>query len=458
MSTEGTLLSGALVAAKSNDAGFFYNPATISSDSGSSFAFNTSLFRSYFLSYKNSFGEGTKMDNITGSFDPIFLAFMIPKKNKLNVKLGISLMGKQNTDMRLNDRVYLSDFSFPLLESTTGNYEGLYNYRLQSSEYWVNFSAAKKFTEKFSLGITLTGAFRTIDYIYSLGSNYVYQDNNDNLATASFSNYTEAYMYNVKLIGKIGAIYNLNDHSRIGLNITSSSINIFGSGTLQRSISQTNVKGLILDSTDVFQDDQLVSDFGKDLKANFKSPFSIALGYNIEFPTRSFGIAVEYFKQLNPYKVISGEFTGTLINTSGTIIDEKEFTSLSFGQRNIINVAVSYEQILTESFTILTGFRTNFSTSRDLEYTDSYLYNHIEDISINYYHFTGGSTFTLLKNKFILGVDLGVSFEKNQENIVNYSNPLVINNDGIPLRGNIKTNAHISNIMLGIVLGYTFNF
>lgn len=113
VSTEGTLLSGALVAANNNTAGFFYNPASMSSDSTSSFSFNTSLFRTYFLKYKNAFGEGTDLQDIPGNFDPIFLSYLVPRKNKLNVKLGVSLMGKQNTNYKILDRVYHSDYSFP---------------------------------------------------------------------------------------------------------------------------------------------------------------------------------------------------------------------------------------------------------------------------------------------------------------------------------------------------------
>lgn len=458
VSTEGTLLSGALVAAKSNNAGFFYNPATISSDSSSSFSFNTSLFRSYFLKYTNPFGENTEMRHSTGNFDPIFLAFLIPRKNKLNVKFGLSIMGKQNTDMRLIDRVYLPNYNFPKIPGTVGDYEGLYNYRLRSSEYWINFSSAKQINEKFSLGFTIIGAIRTLDYILSMASNYVYKDETDNSSTASYKNYTEAYMYNFKLLVKVGAIYNLNDHSRLGLNITSSSLNVFGSGSIERYISQINVRGLVLDSIDIIEDDQLVSDFARDLKVNFKSPLSIALGYNIEYSKHSFGFAVEYFREIKPYKVIIGENRGTLINSSNQIINEEEFLSLTFAQRDILNFAFSYEQYITESFTILTGFRTNFSTSRDINYTGAFRYNHIEDITINYYHLTGGGTFTLLNNKFILGIDLGFNYEKQQENIVNYTIPLVVNNEGIPLRGNIENNATLSNTMLGIVLGYSFQF
>ncbi len=457
VSTEGTLLSGALVAANSNNAGFFYNPASMSSDSSSSFSLNTSLFRTYFLNYKNPFGEGTKLEDITGYFDPIFLSFLIPRKNKLNVKLGVSLMAKQNTNFKILNRIYLPNYNFPQ-DTLNGDYEGSYTYVLKSSENWINFSASKQLSEVFSIGATFIIAYRSLNYINNLNSSYVYVNKLDKNTTASYTNNVEAYMYNYKILGKIGVIFNLNEYSRIGLNLTTSSLNVYGRGTLQRSIGKSNILSLEYDSTVVISNDQLLSDYSAGLKANFKSPFSIALGYNLESGNYKFGFAVEYFNEINPYNLISGAENGTLINTTNSDITETEALSLKFGQRSIVNFAISYEQKLNEKFTILSGFRTNFSTSKDVNYTESDINTYIKDIDINVYHITGGSTFTLLRNQFILGVDLGLSFHNKQDNIVNYSSPLIYNNQNLPLQGNIENNTKISFVMLGFVLGYSFNF
>jgi hypothetical protein len=458
VSTEGTLLSGALVAANNNTAGFFYNPASISSDSTSSFSFNTSLFRTYFLSYKNPFGEGPKLQDFPGGFDPLFLSYLVPRKNKLNVKLGLSLMGKQNTNYKILDRIYLSDYSFPSLDSISGNYEGQYIYNLKSAEYWFNFSVSKQINKVFSMGATIILAYRFLNYINNINSNYTFLNNLSQYSTSSFQDNTESYMYNYKILGKVGVIFNLNEHSRVGLNITTSSFNIYGRGSIQRTISQTNVVALTLDTTIADANDQLISDFGPAQKADFKSPFSISLGYNLEQEKFKFGFAVEFFNKIDPYNVIQGEDLGTIINTASSDVSEAEFLSLSFGQRSIVNFAISYEKILNEKFTVLTGFRTNFSTTRNVDYSGIQQLNHIEDISVDFYHLTFGSTFTFLRNEFIGGFDLGMSFQNNQPNIINYSNPLVINENGIPLVGNNQNNTSITDVMLGLVLGYSFSF
>jgi len=458
VSTEGTLLSGALVAANNNTAGFFYNPASISSDSTSSFSFNTSLFRTYFLNYNNPFGEGTKVQDFPGGFDPIFLSYLVPRKNKMNVKLGFSLMGKQNTNYKILDRIYLPDYSFPNLDSTIGDYEGLYNYVLKSSEYWLNFSLSKQINKVFSLGATLIVAYRYLNYINNVSSNYAFTNSIGQYSTSSFQDNTDAYMYDYKILGKIGMIFNLNEHSRVGINITTSSLSIYGRGNIQRTISQTNVIALSLDTGIADANDQFISDFGSGLKANYQSPFSISLGYNLDQEKFKFGFAVEFFNKIDPYNVIQGEDLGTVINTANPEVSEAEFLSLSFGQRSIVNFAISYEKILNTKFTILTGFRTNFSTTMNVDYSGIDNLNHIEDIPVNFYHLTFGSTFTFLRNQFIGGFDLGMSFQNDQPNIINYTSPLVINENGIPLIGNNQNNTGITDIMVGFVLGYSFSF
>lgn len=308
------------------------------------------------------------------------------------------------------------------------------------------------------MGATIIAAYRYVNYINNLSSNYIFLNGLGQYSTSSFEDNTTAYMYNYKILGKLGVIFNLNKNSRIGLNITTNSLNIFGRGDIQRTVSQTNLLALTKDTSLADANDQFISDFGSSLKADFKSPFSISLGYNLDKEKYKFGFAIEFFNEIEPYNVIQGENLGTIINTANSDISENEFLSLSFGQRKIVNFAISYERTLSEKITILTGFRTNFSTTRNVDFTGIESYNHIEDISIDFYHLTFGSTFTFLRNEFIGGFDLGMSFQNNQPNIINFSDPLVINNVGVPLVGNNQYNTKITDIMLGLVLGYSFKF
>jgi hypothetical protein len=456
ISTEGTLLSGALVAANSNDAGFYYNPASMASNNEKSFSFNTSLFRTYFLNYKKPFGEDTQLKYSYGNFDPFFLSFLLPKKNKLNVKLGASLMGKSHTTYRVADRIYHSNFSFPEAPQYVGSYEGIYNYRLNSSEYWVNFGLSKKLNDRFSIGATAIVAIRNLDYENTEEVNFASKDENNINFTSHYQNSFKSKMYNYKILFKFGVIYTLNETSRIGINFTSGSINVFGRGSNQRSLSQSNINKLINDTLDLKYEDKLISDFASGLKADFKSPLSISIGYNYEKDKTRFGITLEYFNKIESYNVIEGIDNGEMINTSSFPFKESEILSLKYEQKSIFNAAVGYETDISEAFTIAVGFRTNFNASVNRN-KEAY-FNYLQDIDIDYYHVTAGSTFTLLKNKFIFGLDIGFSYTANQYYIANYTTPLVLNNQNTPLIGDNLKDARVINTMVGFVLGYSFNF
>ena len=113
---------------------------------------------------------------------------------------------------------------------------------------------------------------------------------------------------------------------------------------------------------------------------------------------------------------------------------------------------------LKENVTILGGVRTNFTTSVNQKFEDNPEENFVQDVLVNYYHLTGGSTVNILRNKFILGLDLAIGVNTNEPYLVNYSEPKVINNNGIPLRGDLENNSRITHFMLGIVLGYSLQF
>ena len=104
------------------------------------------------------------------------------------------------------------------------------------------------------------------------------------------------------------------------------------------------------------------------------------------------------------------------------------------------------------------GFRTNFSATKDIDYTQLEQFKSVTDIVVNQYHFSGGLTFTFLKNKFILGTDIGLSFGKDDYNFINFSEPEIINDLGVPLRGNIEQIMNQTIISLGFVFGYSVVF
>ena len=458
--TEGLLMGGALVAAESNNAGLFYNPASISSSSLFSFSFNTSVYRMQFLNFQNAFGPDTEFKLSSSRFESPFFSMMLPIKNKQNVKIGFGTFSRFNVDYNFFNRIVVDD-PFPELGHSSGVYEGDYSYTIKSSEQWIVFDASKRLSDKFLIGASVIVAIRSLTFIEKIDAGYTYRNQiGEQANNSSFKTETNAYMYDYKLLFKLGGIYKMNEKNRFGLTITTPSLSVLNNARNFRSVEQTNIDELLddIEQKEKYQDFK-VSNFSNGLKGRYKSPLSIGLGYDRHINNDLISFGVDFVGSIQPYLLIDGEGeTDELINTADSSFAIASFLDMTFGQRAIVNFSVGYNRELNEKFLLMVGFRTNFSATKDIGYTPLEELKSITDIVINQYHLSGGLTFTFLKNRFVLGTDLGFSFGRNNDNFVNFSNPLVLNDKGIPLRGDIAPIMNQSIVSLGFVFGYSFVF
>lgn len=458
--TEGLLMGGALVAAESNNAGLFYNPASISSSSLFSFSFNTSVYRMQFLNFKNAFGPDSQFKLSASRFESPFFSMMLPMKKKENVKLGFGTFSRFNVDYNFFNRILVEN-PFPELNDANSIYEGNFSYTLKSSEQWIVFDASKRINDKFLVGSSVIVAIRSFTYITKIDANYTFiEEIGQTSINSSFRTETNAYMYDYKLLFKFGGIYKMDDNNRFGLTITTPSLSVLNSGRNFRSINQTNMDELFDDPElkDRYQDIK-VSNFASGLKGRYKSPFSISIGYDRNINDNLISFKIDFVNKIKPYHLIDGgEETDELINTADSSIAIGTFLDLTFGQRTIVNFSLGYKRDLNEKILLMLGFRTNYSATKNVDYTQVEELQSITDIVVNQYHLSGGITFTILKNKFIIGSDLGFSFGRNNDTYVNFSEPLVLNDNRVPLRGNIEPIMKQSIVSLGFVFGYSLAF
>jgi hypothetical protein len=457
--TEGVLLGGALVAAESNTSGLYYNPASISSNTLFSFSFNTAVYRIQFLNFDDAFGVNSQFNLISARFETPFFSMMLKTKNKYGIKFGFGTFSRFNIDYNFFNRIKV-DNPFPELNHKNAKFEGAFSYTMRSNEQWLLMDASKRLNDKFLVGISAIVAMRFLTYIKDENSSYVFKiDKNSESINANFNNNINSYLYDYKLVFKFGGIFILNELTRFGLTITSPSISVINNARNYKSVEQTNIY-LLVDSAEAANyQDYTISNFSEDLKANYKTPMSISIGYDQHFGDNQISFSVDYTGKLNPYNLIDGgDNTENLINTNDSIVGISSFLNLTFGQRTIVNAAVGYKVQINEKYLLMLGFRTDFSATKDVDYNLEEALSSITDININIYYISGGLTFTLFRNKFILGADIGFSSTKRQDSFINYTQPLVTNNHGVPLRGNIEPISRQGIFSLGFIFGYSFNF
>lgn len=455
---EGALLGGTLIAANSNDAGIYYNPASLSSDSSSSLAINTAVFRSQGVWFNDAFGPGTKLNQTSSNFESPFISLSIPLKNKFGVKLGAGTFSRYNVNYDFLNRIVLND-PFPELGHQQSRYEGLYNYRIKSTEQWLLFSTSRRFNNKLSFGISYIIALRNFDYSNSEKAKYIFKiSDNEQTTNAEFLYETQAKLFNVKAIIKIGGLYQINSDNRIGITITTPSFSLYSNAQNYRTISQTNIY-LLLDSA-IASDypDYLISNYANKLKGHYKNPLSIALGYEKKMGNNLWRFSIEYYGEIKPYALINGKNQKeNLINTTIDFNNET-FLDLIFAQREIVNFAVGYSGEIKKNLLLMSGFRTNFSTTKNVKYTTSESFIKVNDLKVNQFFLSGGLSFFFKQNRFTLGTDIGFNYNQNQDNLVNFNEPLVVNNQNVPLRGNIESIMQTTVLSIGFIFGYSLSF
>lgn len=457
--TEGLLMGGALVAAQSNNAGLYYNPASISSNTISSFSFNSALFRTQFIWANNNFGEGTDFYEPYSYFESPFISMMIPLKNKLGVKIGAGVFSRQNVDYNILSRVYREN-PFPELNHADADYEGIFNYRIRSSEHWLVFSSSRKFSDKLSLGFSAIVAIRTFDYSNLTKADYYYSEGSaGERINAEFSFENKAYLLVYKLIIKGGIVYNINENNRIGLAVSTPSMRIFSSAKNYRAIRQSNIDKLVdPDEADNYPD-KVISNFSDELKGDFKNPLSISAGYEHNFGEDVLSFSVQYYNGIKKYNMIKpGEMTDENLINKGFPEMEGDYLKQLFGLKPIFNFAVGFKKNIRDKYLVMGGFRTNFSATKNVNYTREEQWFATFDLNISQYYLSGGFTFIIKNNHIIIGLDLGFGSTKNENYIVNFSQPSIVNSNNIPLVGDLYPNMSKTLFTTGIMLGYRLKF
>jgi hypothetical protein len=455
---EGTLTSGALLAAERNNAGIYYNPASLSSDSIGSLAINTAALRSQFLWYKNAFGPNTQMNRSTASFESPFLSVMIPSKNKLGFKIGAATFSRYNVNYNIFERIVVRN-PFPELDHFKGDYEGVFQYSVRSQEQWILFSTSRKINEKFAFGASYILAVRSFDYKLEERTKYTFIETSDAPTISSeFNNATIANLSDFKGILKLGAIFEVEPGLRLGFSLTTPSFSILSFARNYRTLNQTNISDLFDDSANPSYDDFVISNNYDKLKGHFKTPFSVAFGISYDRPKSTWSFAAEYYHAIARYPLIDGaDYTDNLINTTVNF-NNTTFLDLVYAQRSIINFAIGYGGYLKKNLMLLAGFRTNFSTTNKLNSPVEDQFLKVFDLGINQLHVSGGLSFNFKNNHFTLGADLGFNYSANDVVIINFSNPELINSQGIPLRGEIEPIMTTTALGLGVILGYSLSF
>ncbi len=448
--TEASLLAGAVVGGNAGITAIFYNPAGISEIQESRFDLNASLFNLESKQYSNPLGEDTEMDNYTFKVFPRFTSYVYQSKKVDYLTYQFAIFNRNSAKTNIYNRVLIEDANI-MYPSENEEYTGLFDLSSTYDDYWGSFAVSKRINDHWSLGFAFNISVQSLNYMRSANSNLVpvIESGGTALYSSHWQSYEHVQAYNWRFIAKMGVMYRKNNISA-GLNITLPSVRLFGNADVNRTISQTNI---LYENQKL--PDKYLNEYPQYVYFKMQDPLSLAFGLKIHDKKSSdYYLTIEYFMPIKTYNSIDGTKGVADFSTPAS-----SFSSYSFGNRSVLNIAIGYKKMLTETLGFLAGFRTD-SNPYIMGHNEKYWeLNSFEALNINLFHLTGGVKFDYRKSSFIVGLQNSFGYKFNQYEFINFSQPEAYNpTTKLALQGTrSKIMSYVYN-SLGFYLGFSIAF
>jgi len=201
-----------------------------------------------------------------------------------------------------------------------------------------------------------------------------------------------------RMLWKAGVQVILDD-LQIGMSLTTPSVGLTGDGDVGFDSS--------LVTQDIAMQGSVTSEINTnaqdDLKAEWRSPFSIGVGASYPYGATSFHMSAEWFDSVSRYTALQAEpFVG---QTSGETIPLAVEAQLD----SVFNMAFGVAHEFSEDLTILGGFHTDFSAAPDRDDASQL----IPSTKMNLYHFAAGAQFRAAGTQFTTGLILAFGDSNN---------------------------------------------
>ncbi|OJJ17799.1 hypothetical protein BKI52_28475 [marine bacterium AO1-C] len=449
-----SLLGGAVIAGVNDNSAIYYNPAALTEATNASISLNANAYEVSWFNMKDGLGQGYDLEARSFDLYPQFASGSINFKNP-KLKMGYALLTRDYTYLKMDERfVTFTD----AIVGLPGNEEfiGSFEYLNRVNEQWAALAVGYQLSPKLSIGLTQFFGYRSHTSRATFTSEAVTSIPGNPFYIARVRQHEDISYDNIKAIWKLGILLNL-EHWKIGLTVTSPSVNInpagYSTGTVRREFSVENLNVFL---PDTLYPTFLASDKQEDIKSLYKYPLSVGLGIEYSTPKIKVSISAEYFSEIAKYRVLSGQLR-SIFRPSNVLqnLATDEFVSVVNHSKQIVNVAVGLEQVITPKWSLLAGFRTDVNAF-DYDVAIAGATSPIGEIVTeptywDLYHFSLGVSINRKRNKMTIGLNYYTNFSPNARQYSNYDNPKDFNF----FEGEVNNNARTTSTGLRLIIGYT---
>lgn len=449
----GLLTPGATIVNDRDSGLYYYNPALTALHPKNSVSISTSLYQLNSYNIRDGVGAGENLKSSGLQIIPVMVSGNIFFKGKKTITLGYSLVHDPVSNYKVTQRQdkkmnVLDDSYSPGDEDFVGQYTAHNNV----SNTLGSGSLGIKLNDNWAIGIIAEAQLRSQDYLEQYSSRaLINSTDTQNLLpmTNVESSYQISY-WNVGLQFKFGTSYENGPH-HLGLLISTPRVNVKGNATITNDL-------IINDLHPVPGTALLLNVLGNGrqtgLPVLYKDPFSIALGYGLDFGQGGIFVTGEYFAKVGRYNIVSPQNTtfvrpSTEANNSLT----NELMQFNEQRKSVTNFSIGIKRELTPVLVGYASLRTDFNYDDNGVTVNSEFNGHHPNIT-NWNTYHGQFGFNVRRRKGNLHAGLLLSYGATNS----FVQPLYFDtpNEDNQLQGNIRTTT-AKYFSAGLLLGYIFN-
>lgn len=460
-----SLLGGAVIAGDAGNTAIFYNPATIGNmQSGNNISLAANLFSWNIYNFDNALGDGIDLYDDNFLVQPQFLSYSYkPKRKGMNISFSALTRIKEKIEMIYSNSEYKN-----VIKHMPGDekYNTTFNYKTDYSDWWIGMAISQDLSERFSYGASLFVSVSSLNYRFNYSAtaiNDIQAGDSNGFTRIAEGYYSELVKFtDYRLLAKFGLTYKLNNHWRFGLTFTTPTWRLFSGGKrAQRIDKQINIsKG---DIPAGFSDYSIFDGQEKSqLSTNFKLPLSAGFGfiYDVKGKDQKLYFSLEFFAPINEYKMVDAEINPDITNEYVyDTLSNKDWTSYVYGANLVINLALGYSWKLSDDLIFMNALRTDFSAVNNVNLGKYEDYNRLKTTFYNIYHYSGGVEFSVNKNRLVAGADIAFGYQKNLQQIANFSDPVEYEEStGRALQGPLENEMNMYYLGISVYIGATLNF
>ncbi|MCB9892840.1 MAG: hypothetical protein H6839_00155 [Planctomycetes bacterium] len=443
--TRASLMGGALIGGVDDTSAVYYNPGRLGWISNDSLKVSANGYQLATLTVKDGVGKGKDFTSTQGDIVPLSASgvFLFGQPG---LALGFHILARQFSDVSASAR---REARFNVIDDARSagdeDYIGAFQFDSSTEEYWAGLGFGWAPTDWLSLGVTHFGCLRFEEQNYDITTRAVGAGS----ATFGADNIAGFDVWNVRMLWKFGVAAEFGG-LRMGLTVTTQSLNLFGGATVRRQIT---VDDLDIDG-DGSGNDFEANDRRDGVSTRYRSPWSFGTGVDYDFGPVVLAVAAEWFLPVGKYAVVSPNGDKAFFLGGVSTESSRELLTVYDGKRGAFNFSIGLQ---TEFGKDWQGY---WSMRRDAaaDYVDWDEKVHFGISTWDLFHFATGVAFTTRqddgnpKHELMIGLQFSLGNGRTTQP-VNFDTP----REDLLLTGRTRR-TDISYFAISLIVGYTYYF